>query len=76
MAVTGVADPQRLLRNDSARAGVPSSLTKPLGIGVLNNRRKSTGEVFPEAIPIMVALNRAPEAALAHDIAAATDVTG
>ena len=77
MAVTGIADPNHLLRNDSAAAGVPISLTKPLGIGVLNNRHKITGEVFPEAIATMVALNRdASLAALAAGITAATDVTG
>ena len=77
MAVTGIVDPQRLLRNDSAAAGIPISLTKPLGLGVLNNRHKSTGEVFPQAIATMVALNRtACEAALAAGIVAATDVTG
>jgi len=31
--VTGIADPNRLLRNDAGRPGVPLSLTKPLGIG-------------------------------------------
>jgi selenide,water dikinase len=77
MAVTGVADPQRLLRNDGARAGLPISLTKPLGVGVLNNRHKTTGEIFPQAIESMVALNRdASEAALAAGAVAATDVTG
>lgn len=77
MAVTGIADPQRLLRNDSARAGVPITLTKPLGLGVLNNRHKATGEVFPQAIATMVSLNReASIAALAANLTAATDVTG
>jgi len=38
--------------------GLPISLTKPLGVGVLNNRHKTTGEVFPQAIASMVALNR------------------
>src|SRR5664279_1999936 len=57
MAVTGVADPDRLLRNDAAEPGLPISLTKPLGVGVLNNRHKATGEVFPQAIASMVALN-------------------
>ena len=66
MAVTGVADPERLLRNDAAQPGLPISLTKPLGVGVLNNRHKATGEVFPQAIASMVALNARPsEAALA-----------
>jgi len=77
MAVTGVADPDRLLRNDAAEPGLPISLTKPLGVGVLNNRHKSTGEVFGQAVECMVTLNRgASEAALAAGVRAATDVTG
>jgi selenide,water dikinase len=77
MAVTGMAPADRLLRNDTARAGQPLSLTKPLGVGVLNNRHKATGEVFPEAVASMVALNRdAAAAALEAGIEAATDVTG
>ncbi|MGV9423003.1 selenide, water dikinase SelD [Streptomyces sp. NPDC003656] len=77
MAVTGVVDPDRLLRNDAGRAGVPLSLTKPLGLGVLNNRHKSTGEVFPQAVETMVALNRdAARAALDAGAVCATDVTG
>ena len=66
-----------MLRNDAGRAGQPLSLTKPLGVGVLNNRHKATGEVFPEAVASMVALNReAAVAALEAGIEAATDVTG
>jgi selenide,water dikinase len=77
MAVTGVARPDRLLRNDAAVAGLPLTLTKPLGVGLLNNRHKRTGEVFPEAVASMTALNReAAEAALAAGCRAATDVTG
>ena len=77
MAVTGVADARRLLRNDAARAGQPISLTKPLGVGVLNNRHKATGEVFEHAIASMAALNAAASrAALDAGIEAATDVTG
>ncbi|MEP6979491.1 MAG: selenide, water dikinase SelD [Nakamurella sp.] len=77
MAVTGVVDPDRLLRNDAAVAGTPISLTKPLGVGMLNNRHKSTGETFPQAIASMVALNdRASRDAVAAGVTAATDVTG
>ena len=77
MAVTGLADPDRLMRNDAAVAGLPLSLTKPLGVGVLNNRHKSTGEVFPHAVESMAALNAdAAAAALAAGVRAATDVTG
>ncbi|OKH79481.1 segregation protein B [Mycobacterium sp. ST-F2] len=77
MAVTGVADPKRLLRNDSAAPGLPLTLTKPIGVGLLNNRHKQTGEVFAAAIASMTALNRdACDAALASGARAATDVTG
>ncbi|MEW1811775.1 selenide, water dikinase SelD [Pseudarthrobacter phenanthrenivorans] len=77
MAVTGVAHPERLLRNDAARPGLPITLTKPIGVGLLNNRHKTTGEVFAEAIETMAGLNRdASEAAVAAGVRAATDVTG
>lgn len=77
MAVTGVADPARLLRNDAAKPGLPLTLTKPLGVGLLNNRHKQTGEVCEEAVDIMTRLNRdASEAALRAGAEAATDVTG
>ncbi|CAL9626110.1 selenide, water dikinase SelD [Streptomyces sp. enrichment culture] len=77
MAVTGVADPERLLRNDTGRAGLPLSLTKPLGLGVLNNRHKATGERFEQAVATMTALNRdASAAALDAGARCATDITG
>jgi selenide,water dikinase len=77
MAVTGIADPLRLMRNDAGAPGLPLTLTKPLGIGVLNSRHKSTGEVFPQAVAAMTELNRdAAEAALAAGAVCATDVTG
>jgi len=77
LAVTGLADPGRLLRNDAGAPGIPLTLTKPLGLGVLNNRHKVTGEVFPEAVEVMTTLNRdACRAALAAGVRCATDVTG
>jgi selenide,water dikinase len=77
MAVTGLADPERLLRNDAGVAGVPLTLTKPLGLGVLNNRHKATGEVFEDAVATMTTLNRdASRAALDAGVVCATDVTG
>jgi selenide, water dikinase len=77
MAVTGLADPERLLRNDAGRPGVPLTLTKPLGIGVLNSRHKATGEAFPHAVATMTTLNRdAARAALDRGATCATDVTG
>ena len=77
MAVTGLGHPDRLLRKDAAAPGLPLTLTKPLGTGVLNTRHKRTGEVFPEAVATMTALNGpASRAALAAGARAATDVTG
>ena len=77
MAVTGTADPERLLRNDAAEAGLPITLTKPIGVGILNNRHKRTGEQFPKPVAVMTTLNRdAARAALDAGVRAATDVTG
>lgn len=77
MAVTGTAHPDRLLRNDAAEAGLPLTLTKPIGVGLLNNRQKATGEVSQAAVDTMTALNRdASVAALEAGAKAATDVTG
>ncbi|MGV9669424.1 MULTISPECIES: selenide, water dikinase SelD [unclassified Gordonia (in: high G+C Gram-positive bacteria)] len=77
MAVTGTARPDRLIRNDAAVAGLPITLTKPIGVGLLNNRHKQTGETFGAAVEVMTTLNGpASEAALAAGIRAGTDVTG
>ncbi|EST35772.1 hypothetical protein N566_17345 [Streptomycetaceae bacterium MP113-05] len=77
MSVVGAVDRARTLRMDAARPGVPLTLTKPLGTGVLNARHKRTGEVFEEAVASMTALNReASRAAVAAGVRAGTDVTG
>ncbi len=77
LAVTGFGQADTLLRNDAATPGVALTLTKPLGLGVLNNRHKATGQRFEQAVATMVTLNRdASRAALAAGIRAATDVTG
>lgn len=77
VAVTGRGHRDRLLRNDAATPGLPLTLTKPIGVGVLNNRHKATGEAFPQAVESMVRLNaEASRAALAAGVKAATDVTG
>ena len=77
LAVTGVVDPARMLRNDAGRVGEPLSLTKPLGIGVLNSRHKATGETFDHAVAMMTTLNRdAAASAVDRGHHCATDVTG
>ncbi len=77
MAVTGLADPATLLRIDAGEPGMPLSLTKPIGTGVLNARLKATGEVSAEAVDVMTTLNEAAaRAAVAAGLGCATDVTG
>ena len=77
MAVTGTADPAKLMRNDAATAGQPITLTKPIGVGILNNKHKATGEVSQAAVDSMTTLNdKASAAALEAEARAATDVTG
>lgn len=80
LAVTGVARPDELFRQDAARPGDVLVLTKPLGVGVLATAFKH-GRA-PEGterllIDVCGHLNRAAaEAARAHGVRAVTDVTG
>ena len=77
MAVTGLADPAALLRIDAGAPGLPLSLTKPIGSGVLNSRHKATGEISQAAVDVMTALNAdSSRLALAGGVRCATDVTG
>ena len=77
LSVVGEAPVSQLIRNDAARAGMPLTLTKPLGLGVLNTRHKRTGERFEQAISIMTTLNAdASRPAVEAGSGAGTDVTG
>jgi selenide,water dikinase len=77
MAVTGTADPGALLTIDAGQPGLPLSLTKPVGTGVLNAWHKATGQVSAAAVEVMTTLNAdASRQALAAGISCATDVTG
>jgi selenide,water dikinase len=77
MAVTGTADPAALLRIDAGQPGLPLSLTKPIGTGVLNAWHKATGEISAAAVEVMTTLNAdASRLAVAAGIRCATDVTG
>jgi selenide, water dikinase len=80
MAVTGVAHPERVVRNSTARAGDRLFLTKPLGAGAISTaakRGRAGAELIARATEVMTTLNaRAAEAALAVGPTAMTDVTG
>ena len=80
-AVTGLIDPDHLLKNTGAREGDDLILTKALGTGVITTALKQ-GKAEPawvaEAIRSMTTLNRraAEVVAEVHGVHAMTDVTG
>jgi selenide, water dikinase len=80
-AVTGLIDPDHLLKNTGAREGDDLILTKAIGTGVITTALKQ-GKAEPawvaEAIRSMTTLNRraAEVVAEVHGVHAMTDVTG
>jgi len=80
MAVTGLIDPRRVIRNVGAQVGDALILTKPLGTGVLMTafkRDRLAPEYYSSAVATMVELNaRAAEVMLRFEVHAATDITG
>ena len=79
-AVTGLVDPDRILTNARGREGQALVLTKPLGTGVVATALKAgqaPEEATAAAARAMAELNRrGSEAALAHGVTGATDITG
>lgn len=79
-AVTGVINPQRVLKNVGAQPGDRLILTKRLGTGVIATALKKDAAAkatVDAAILSMCTLNRASmELALPMEVHAATDVTG
>jgi len=80
MAVTGLIDPDRIVRNSTIRPGDRLFLTKPLGLGIISTAIKAgtaTAEQLAAAVNTMTMLNAAAaEAMLEAGASAATDVTG
>jgi selenide,water dikinase len=80
LAVTGLVDPARVVRNSTARPGDVLILTKPLGTGIVATAVKAdmaSDAVADEAIRWMTALNAAASAIMVEcGASAATDVTG
>jgi selenide, water dikinase len=80
LAVTGLINPERIVRNNTPRPGDRLILTKPLGTGIISTAIK--GELaseaqIREAVGWMTAMNRrASELMLQFGASAATDVTG
>jgi selenide,water dikinase len=80
MAVTGVIDPNRIIRNVGAQPGDALVLTKAIGTGVLMTafkRDQLAEEHYAAAVKSMAELNAASSAAmLRYRVHAATDITG
>jgi selenide, water dikinase len=80
LAVTGLADPARLMTIDRAAPGDQLILTKAIGTGVIATALKhgqAPQDVIAAAVASMTLLNAgASQAALAAGVRAATDVTG
>tara|TARA_Y100001960_G_scaffold273833_1_gene302370 strand:+ start:460 stop:1221 length:762 start_codon:yes stop_codon:yes gene_type:complete len=80
MAVTGIIDPNKLVKNIGAKPGDFLVLTKPIGTGIISTAAKNRNakpEVLDNAIRVMRILNRmASEVMNSVGVSAATDVTG
>ncbi len=80
LSVTGVATPEELITNSSARPGDQLVLTKPLGTGFITTafkKKRCPDDVLATAVESMATLNKeASEAARAVGVSAATDITG
>ena len=80
MAVTGVVNPNNILKNNSVKSGDKIILTKPIGSGVISTAWK--GDMaekihIDKAAVYMSSLNRiASELAVKANVNAMTDVTG
>jgi selenide,water dikinase len=79
-AVTGLVEPGRMMTNAGGREGQVLVLTKPLGTGIIATALKAgraPDGALEAATASMITLNRqASEAAVAHGVTGATDVTG
>src|SRR5208283_5873711 len=80
MAITGVIDPRRIVRNVGAQVGDALVLSKALGTGILLTafkRDKLGDEPYNAAVRSMTQLNAAAASAmLKYEVHAATDITG
>jgi len=80
LAVTGLIDPGRIIRNSTARPGDRLFLTKPLGTGIVTTAIKgemASAALEAEAVRWMTMLNSRAAAIMEEcAVSACTDVTG
>lgn len=80
LAVTGIVDTKRVLKNNGVKIGDKIIITKPLGVGILLTAHQcevDTKEDFDAAVKSMTTLNKyAAEILFKYKINALTDITG
>ncbi len=80
MVVSGLVNPDRIIKNHGARVGDKLILTKPIGTGILTTALKRGmigSDLAEEIISLMSQLNKIPaELMSAYNVSACTDVTG
>lgn len=79
LAVLGIANPEKIIRNHTPQDGDSLILTKPLGTGIISTALKGgivSEDEVEETIKSMTKLNSIPETVLALSIHSMTDVTG
>ncbi len=80
LAVTGLVDNHRILRNNTPQVGHQLILTKPLGVGLVlaaNRGAMASGTAMAAAVASMTRLNRyTAEKLQPYPISACTDITG
>jgi len=80
MAITGLVDPARFIRNGGAQPGDRLILTKPIGVGIITTalkQERADASLVERASSVMCQLNRAAAGTmLLHDVHACTDITG
>lgn len=80
LAVTGIADTDRFLRNNTPRVGDELILTKPLGVGVVTSAYRDGATSYGDTVEVIASMERlnkyAAEKMEHYDVSACTDITG
>jgi len=80
LSVTGVVNPNKILKNNTAKEGDLLILTKPLGVGIINAAIKgeiASPEAYKKAVDVMTTLNKYAFLKVKDfEINSCTDVTG
>lgn len=80
LSVTGIVNPNKILKNNTAKEGDLLILTKPIGVGIINAAIKgeaASPEAYKKAVEVMTTLNKYAFLKVKDmNINSCTDVTG